>query len=145
MEQTEEQALFDSKLNESGKKYIRKFAAATRILLLIGVLFSLVVLTADIVRMFRFESVAFPDKLVRFYYKTYPFYSIVYVVVFLSQLLLYWRAGKYLLKGADVNDETAFNESFAILYRNAVVGIVGFAISLLVSVFDLYIFLKYYS
>lgn len=144
MEQTEEQTLFDSKLNETGKKYIRKFAAATRTLLLFGILLSLVFLATNIARMVKIDTDVFLNKAVGLYYKIYPFYSLIYIVVFFSQTYLYWRAGKYLLKGVDFTDESAFNESFAILYRNAVLGIVGLAFSLVVYTFDLYLFIKYF-
>ena len=145
MEQTEQHGLFESKLNESGKIYIRKFATAVRLLILIGALVSLLSLTISMIRFIKMNSFdAFGDKLVQFQYHVYPFYLLVYVVLAILQLYALWKLSIYLSKGADYNDEVSFNESFRYLYRNTIFAVISLGISLLMGLLDLYIFLKYY-
>jgi len=143
MEQTEGQGLFDSKLNESGKMYIRKFAAATRIVLFLGILLSLGHLTGSIIRLAKYDLSRFSnDKILQLEYRIMPFYWPVHVVLALMQLYYYWKLGKNLRKGADYNDETAFNEAFSALYRNAVLAIILFVMTLVVNYLDLYNVIK---
>jgi len=145
MEQTE-QGLFGSKLNETGKNYIRKFAAATRILLLIGVLVCLVFLTENIIRLIHYDPHLFSnDKILQFEYRIFPFYAVIYTVLALLQLYYYWKVGRDLKKGGDFNDEVTFNAAFSALYRNAVFSIITFSMSLLINLLDLYVVVKLFK
>jgi hypothetical protein len=145
MEQTEGQGLFDSKLNETGKMYIRKFAAATRWLLLLGILLAIVHVTISIIRLAYYDVSRFSgDKVWQFEYRILPFYSLTYTTLALLQLYYYWKVGKELKKGADYNDETALNNAFMALYRNAVYAVILFVMAFLMNLLDLYGIIKIY-
>jgi hypothetical protein len=145
MEQTEQKDLFDIKLTASGKSYIRKFGAATRILIMVGILVSLIFIAGTIIRAVKVDPAIFAsNKLLLFQHRIFPLYTAVYSILFFLQIYCYWKVSRDLSKGIDYNDEIKFNESFTALYRNAVFGITTLILSLLMNILDLYFLIEYY-
>jgi len=145
MDQSPQQNLFDVKLNDPGKLYIRKFAVAARILILIGVLISLIFITGTIIRTVKVDPSIFANnKPLRLQHRIFPFYTVVYSILVFLQLYFYWKVSRCLSRGVNYNNELMFNESFAALYRNALFGIATLFLALLMNAFDLYLAAKYY-
>jgi hypothetical protein len=137
--------LFDSKLSASGKLFIRKFASLTQTLMVFGIIISALIVIQAIVRFIRFKPEIFNAlPLMKLQYTTYPYVAVISSIILLLQVFYYRKAGKLLSESVNDGDEEKFNSSFSYLYRNAVVSIGAFILSILLYSFDLFITLKYW-
>ena len=138
--------LFEIRLSDDGIKYIKKFAIANRILLLIGaVLFLLYVYTA-INRFFhdKFDYSGLESFQI-FYFKSAPYSAILYAVLFVMQLFYYRRFRKLMIDGVTYKNELVFNKAFKAIYLNAIWGIVTLIFGLGVALLDVVYRIKYLS
>jgi len=138
--------LFEIRLSDQGIKYIKKFAIANRILLLIGTLLLLLYLYNAVSRFFQDKFNYSGLELFQvFYFKSIPYSAILYAVLFGMQLFYYRRFRKLLIEGIDYKNELSFNRAFRSIYLNAIWGIITLFFGLTVGLLDVVYRIKYLS
>ncbi|HEY6506241.1 MAG TPA: hypothetical protein VIZ28_19830 [Chitinophagaceae bacterium] len=146
MEQTEGKDLFEIKLNDPGKMYIRKFAVLARVMILVGLFISLIHITSTVLRYTSFDPELYANyKYYLLEHKFLPYYTVIYCLLFYPQMYTYWQVTKCLRKGLNYNDEAVFNKAFQALFRYSVFGVILMALSVLSYGFELFVFIKYYT
>jgi hypothetical protein len=137
--------LLSIKLNERGIRFIRKFATLVKIMSLTGVVCSILIFIINIGRITN-DTIDYVvlDNWESIYYKSYPYFSLLWTVLFLIQLYYYWKVKQDLEQAINDKNEIAFNESFGSLFKNAAWGLVAGVASLIITVIDLLFWMDYY-
>lgn len=145
MEQTGKQDLFEIKLNDSGKLYIRKFAVIARIAIVIGIIISFIHIATTVMWYTNYAPlVDNRDSYFLLEYRFLPYYIVFYCLLFYPQMYLYWQVTKYLRNGLkDINEQT-FNKAFRSLFKFSVFGVASLLLSSLFYGFELFVFIKRY-
>jgi hypothetical protein len=144
-DQPAQQDLFEIKLTASGKIYIRKFAIIARIIILVGIIISFIHIASTVMWQINLEKYDLgKNSDLWLEYKVLPYYTLVYCILFYSQMYFYWQATKFLRKGLQYNDEKTFNKAFRSLFRYVVFGVASILLSALSYGFELYRYIKDY-
>jgi hypothetical protein len=142
MEGNESNSLFDIRLNQEGVRAIKKFAKIVKWLMLLIILISLVAITDTLIAYFMFDEKYFStNKLLLIQRNIYPYYTITYCLLALTQTFNYLKAARNLSVSADANDEIKFNHAFIYLFRSSLFAILTLFIGLVMETFQLYILL----
>ena len=145
MEQLKKEDIFETRINDLGKLYIRKFSILVRAVIFAGIFISLIHISSTIVRYLLLKPYNFqPGSHDWWDYKLYPYYTLVYCILLYSQLYFYWQTTKYLQRGLMFNDEQTFNKAFRSLFRYALLGLISVSLSILSYGSELYGYLKDY-
>lgn len=145
MYEAEPKDLFETRLNSTGKLYIRKFATLVRYIILLSIIISSLNIIAATVEAIKIDiGIYAGNKLLLLRHKISPFYTAVYFILFAFQIYYYWMVTRYLSRGIKYNDETEFNQSFQALYHHAFFGALTLGLALLMNIFDFYLFTKFY-
>lgn len=145
MEQDLQRNLFGIQVTPNGEASIRKFASVVKIIIALSAAICLLVASVEIIRVWRSYGNEYDaGGLLQFRTRILPFYAIVYIVIFSLDIYFYWKVAHYFTTGINLQDETTFNKAFDFLYRYAIVGVCGLAISLFVNLLDFIIIVKYY-
>ncbi|MFI5132140.1 MAG: hypothetical protein ACHQFX_19200 [Chitinophagales bacterium] len=117
----EESTLFQVRLNDQGKKYIRKFAAISYTMLVLVIFGAVVVVYWDIKMLLTRASMAtaYPEYGRSLYYIAYPYISMAFSVLAVISNIYYLRFPRALLRSIKINDEYGANQSFKLLFRSA--------------------------
>jgi hypothetical protein len=121
----EESDLFRVRLNERGKKFIRKFAAISYTMFVL-VIFEFLISVYWNIRILTINSQGLFSTL---YDKVYPYFYILLSLATVVSNIYYLRFPRALFRSIKINDEFGANEAFRLLYRGAMI----YFISLLLS------------
>jgi hypothetical protein len=141
-ENTEE--LFSIKLNNEGVGHLIKFAKAVKLFSVVAILFIVIALVRDIV-LLTGKRVGYTDSFLQFYFNIYPFVSLVFLAIFICQLIFYNKLNSAIQKAINHSDENAFNAAFKNLLQHAYFSIGISVISVLFTFADLIIVLRFRS
>lgn len=145
MDQKINDDIFETRVNQLGKIYIRKFALLVRAFILIGIVISLIHISSTILRYLLLKPYRFqPGSHDYWDYTLYPYYTVIHCGLFFSQLFFYWQTTKYFRKGLQFNDEQIFNKAFRSLFRYALFGVITLSLSILSYGSELYGYLTDY-
>jgi hypothetical protein len=112
-----ESDLFQIRLNEEGKKFIRKFAAISYTMLVLVIFGSAVSIYWNI-KMLTTSYGAFTTTL---YNKTYPYVYILFSILAIVSNICYLRFPQVLLRSVKLNDEFGANGAFKLLFKGAAI------------------------
>jgi hypothetical protein len=137
----EESGLFQIRLNEEGKKYIRKFAALSYTMIVL-VFFQTGIAVYWSVRMIIWAGGGLGNiegYAPRFYDKIYPYVSIVFNIMGLIANIYYLKFPRAMLRSVNINDEHGANKAFGLLFRGALIFFFYLLLNALMMIWDLII------
>jgi hypothetical protein len=125
-----ESDLFEVRVNEQGKKFIRKFVAISYTILVL-VLFESAISIYWSIRMLVTKPAAtgYPGFESTSYDTAYPYVSILLTLMAVVSNFYYIRFPRVLLRNIELNDEFGTNQAFSLLFKGALI----FLLSLLLS------------
>ena len=119
----EESGLFQVRLNEQGKKFIRKFAAISYTILVLVIFENGVSIYWNIKRLItRMSNI--PERsgyTLTFYESVYPYVLILFSLLVVISNIYYTRFPQVLYRSMKINDEHGANQAFGLLFRSAVI------------------------
>jgi hypothetical protein len=140
MEQTEPKDLFDTGISDSGKLYIRKFAAIARIAIFAGILITLIhIAQVTIHETIVNRGIYSRDPILLLEHNVLPYYTALHAILLFLQLYYYWKLSRLLTLAGRSGNEQPLNDSFAALYHFAVYGMIIFILALVFSLLDFYL------
>jgi hypothetical protein len=137
----EESGLFQVRINDQGKKFIRKFAAISYTMLVM-VVFQACVSIYWGVRMLTHTAVSlatYSRLHPTLYDKVYPYISILFSILGLVANVYYLRFPGVLLHSMEIGDEYGANKAFGMLYKGVLVFLFYLLISSLMMIWNLVI------
>jgi hypothetical protein len=119
----EDSGLFQVRLTEQGKKFIRKFAAISYTMLVLVVFEAAVSIywNVRILEMRMTGATDYSGYTKSFYDKIYPYLGISFSILAVVSNIYYLRFPRVLLHSIKINDEWGANRSFSILFKGAVI------------------------
>jgi hypothetical protein len=119
----EESDLFQVRLNEQGKNFIRKFAAISYTMMVLVFFGSVVTIYWDIKILVMRTSLTtgYPGYTRKFYDMAYPYISMIFSLLALISNFYYLRFPRALLRSIKINDEFGANQSFKLLFKGALI------------------------
>lgn len=140
MEQAEQENLFEAKVNDTGRMYIRKFASIIKPVLLLGIIISLLRLAEEYIHAIKADPAIYRyNSLLSFENSLLPYYMTVHTIVFFFQVYFYWKTSRLLLRGINEDSEADLNNAFKALFQNAFYGLISLILSLGISILDFYL------
>lgn len=119
----EESGIFQVRLTEDGKRYIRKFAAISYALLVLVILQAIIGGYWSVRMILRTATTL--DSLsgykLTLYDKVYPYFSIIFSIAGVVSNIYYLKFPRALLRSIDINDEYGANKAFGLVFRGAVI------------------------
>jgi hypothetical protein len=112
-----ESDIFQIRLNEEGKKFIRKFASISYTMMVL-VLFGSVISIFWNIKMLIKGNASFETSL---YNKIYPYVNLLAAVLAIASNFYYLRFPQALLRSIKNNDEFGANKAFKLLFRGALI------------------------
>src|ERR1700751_6408031 len=99
MEQTGEKGLFEMKVSDSGKIFIRKFVSLVRPIILLSILISLLTLAGVLIHAIKIDPRIYGNQsLLLFEHNIMPYYMTIYTMVLFANLYYYWKTAGLLTK-----------------------------------------------
>ena len=135
----EEPGLFQVRLNEEGKKYIRKFAAISYTMLVV-VIFQAGISVYWSIRMLARTAVSLGSLAgyrPTLYDKVYPYFSIFFSIAGVVSNIYYLKFPRVLLHSMEISDEYGANQAFGLLFRGALIFFFYLVISLAMMIWSL--------
>ena len=137
MEKENTGELFSIKLTAEGIDNLLKLCGVVKTYIILGIIFTFIILVNDILLIFENRSSLPGDVLVETYFKMYPFLSLVTSVFFVLEIIAFWRFRKELKSSLMHLDETGFNNSLIHLRRALIFSIVVTSLSFIFLLFNL--------
>ncbi|TMI74383.1 MAG: hypothetical protein E6H09_05585 [Bacteroidetes bacterium] len=118
----EEPSLFELRFTEEGKKFIRKFAAISYIIMVLVIIQSTVIIYWQVKMIIqRFSSGYYAGYKMGAYDEIYPYLSIFISLLGIISNIYYTRFPRQLFQSIKTNDEAGANQSFRTLLNGAVI------------------------
>jgi hypothetical protein len=138
MDNENKNELFSLRLNEEGVGYLLRYIKLVLIFIILGWLFTLVVITRDIFLLIQDYSV-YENTTIRTYYQLYPILSLAATTIFIFQLIYGQKLARRLKIAIHHSDEMVFNSAFRYFNLVLLTAIIITFISLLMIALDFYI------
>ena len=127
----EEPGLFQVIITEAGKKYIKKFAAISLIILVLSIFENGVTIYWNVKTIIARTNrtgayVGYSDT---FYFRTIPYILTVSAILLIISNIYFIRFPRELLRSINTNNEPEANRSFGTLYKGACILLVWLIIS----------------
>src|SRR5438552_3738337 len=115
----EDSGLFQVRLTEEGKNYIRKFAVISYSMMVLVLFVSSVSVYWSIRSIVRMNNSDYPGFPLTLYDKIFPYVTLVFAFLSLASNYLYLRFPRELSNSITLKDEYGANRSFRLLFRGA--------------------------
>ncbi|MEO8405000.1 MAG: hypothetical protein ABI480_10405 [Chitinophagaceae bacterium] len=135
--------LFEVKLDETGRRYIRKLY---RLLTLILIGFTIISIAAGVIqihRIIRYADKSIVGLLPNLILGVEPMVSLFLIFINAIALVYYYKFAKTISSGVDDDNPIRFNESFKFLYRNVLVNMVSLVLNIVAYIIVLIFEFKY--
>ena len=126
--------LFEIKINEGSKRFIRKAYPLVSISFLINSLLCVVFVCLSIYSLIEYRRTD-DGTLLQWYLFLYPFYTIMHAIIATVGVYYYFLFNRRMKQSIINSDEVAFNSSFKYLYRNVVLFIISLIMAFLFAIF----------
>lgn len=117
----EESGLFQVRFTEEGKKYIRKFAAISYVLLVLVLFENGINIYWNVKSLMTRSSDTVTGYGNGFYYTIMPYILIISSFFSVASNVYYLRFPRVLSRSLDANDEWGANKAFGILFKGAAI------------------------
>jgi hypothetical protein len=126
--------IFEVKLDETGKSYIRKIYKLSGLLLFGGLILTVFLGIIQIVRFIKHNQSNASGLWPNLILKVYPFINFVLLILNIIALVYYFKFSKGLAKSIADDNPVRFNNSFKYLYSSIVLNLLVVALSLAASI-----------
>jgi len=135
MDNENDKDLFDIRINESAKRFIRKTHPLVSISFIANVLLAIVIISVSVYSL-RIQGQREVDSIRGFYFFFYPIYTILYTIIATVGGYYYFLYMKNLKKAVINSNEDLFNASFKYVYVNAILFTISMVMAFLFAVFQ---------
>lgn len=117
-----ESDLFEIRINEQGKKFIRRFVAISYTIMVLVFFESAISIYWTIrILVTKPADVAYSEYLTTLYDRVYPYLSILFSLMAVVSNFYYIRFPRVLLRSIELNDESGANRAFNLLFKGALI------------------------
>lgn len=138
MDNQSETILFEIKVNEAAKKFIRKAYPAVSVAFWVNILLALTFICVSVYRISTFSPPGTNDT-AEFYFFIAPTYFIIHTLIAITAAYFYFVYIKRIKKDVLNSDENVYNAPFGPLYLDAVLFAIIMISSFLFTLFEVYV------
>lgn len=142
MDNEYKEELFSLKLNSKGISYLLKYKRIAKLFFVLGIIVTLIVLVRNLIVLSDKRS-DYKDDFLNIFFTIYPYLSLAGIVVFILQVIFYKRLATSLRYAIEHTDEVLFNDAFDNLVKGVWYAMLVSVFSLLFSIADIIIILKF--
>ena len=135
MDNDNDKNLFEIRIDEASKRFIRKIHPLVSISFIANVLLAVTIVCVSIYSL-KIQRRIPVDSIRGFYLRVYPVYTIIYTLIATAGGYYYFLYVKNLRKAVVLSDEGLFNKSFKYVYLNAIFFTIAMVMAFLFSVFQ---------
>ena len=113
--------IFSIRLDREGLGWVLRFCRAVKLILLLSILVAVPSLLTGFLQVIGSKNASMFNgrPLYKMFYILYPYWWMLYIILWVFQIYFYWKFSVRLKKAVEIPDEKGFNASFRYLYYNA--------------------------